>query len=160
MHNKRHNNKSSYFIQGLRPFSKTIPQNLKRAIKRGSYNFSYILDNWTKIVGKKIADNSYPIKIKMKKGLENGTLILNVLHGKELEVEYSKNEIIDKINVFFGYNFINQVQSKIIREKKEIHKKITLVKSKGRLEKKIKNIQNKNLQNSLKNLLEAYELEK
>ena len=41
--------------------------------------------------------------------MKDGTLVLNVLHGKELEIEYAKKEIIDKINSFFGYNCINQI---------------------------------------------------
>ena len=34
--------------------------------------------------------------------MDNGTLVLNVVHGKELVVEYGKKEIIDQINSFFG----------------------------------------------------------
>ena len=45
-------------------------------------------------------------------------LVLNVLHGKELEIEYEKNEIIDKLNSFFGYNCISQVSLKVVQEKK------------------------------------------
>ena len=36
--------------------------------------------------------------------MRDGTLILNVVHGKELEIEYEKNEIIDKINSFLDTN--------------------------------------------------------
>ena len=61
------------------------------------------------MVSKEISDSCYPITVKMGKEMRNGTLVLNVLHGKELEIEYTKKEIIDKINSFFGYNCINQV---------------------------------------------------
>ena len=40
--------------------------------------------------------------------MRNGTLVLNVIHGKELEIEYEK-EIIDKINSFFGYDCITVI---------------------------------------------------
>ena len=57
----------------------------------------------------------------MGKEMRNGTLVLNVVHGKELEVEYKKNEIIDKINSFFGYKCISDhikiIESKIISKK-------------------------------------------
>ena len=49
--------------------------------------------------------------------MKNGTLILNVLHGKELEIEYSKKEIIDNINSFFGYDCITHINLKIVQEK-------------------------------------------
>ena len=32
-------------------------------------------------------------------------------------VEYNKNEIIDKINVFFGYQFIKDIKLLLIKEK-------------------------------------------
>ena len=112
MHSKD-NNKLQNFIQGLRPFSSSIPKTLKKHLKKGGYNYSNIVDNWTKIVSKKISDSCYPITIKIGKEMMNGTLVLNVLHGKELEVEYSKKEIIDEINSFFGYDCITQILSLI-----------------------------------------------
>ena len=116
MHSKD-NNKLQNFIQGLRPFSSSIPKTLKKHLKKGGYNYSNIVDNWTKIVSKKISDSCYPITIKIGKEMMNGTLVLNVLHGKELEVEYSKKEIIDEINSFFGYDCITQINLKIVQEK-------------------------------------------
>ena len=123
MHSKD-NSKLNNFIQGLRPFSNSIPKTLKKHLKKGGYNYSNIVDNWTKMVSKKISDCCYPITVKMGKEMRNGTLVLNVLHGKELEIEYSKKEIIDKINTFFGYNCINQVTLKIVQEKIKISRDI------------------------------------
>ena len=83
------------FIQGLRPFSSSIPKALKKHLKKGGYNYSNIVDNWTRMVSKKVSDACYPASVKMNKEMKDGTLILNVLHGKEIEVEYGKKEIID-----------------------------------------------------------------
>ena len=47
MHNKN-NNKTQTFIQGLRPFSSSIPKTLKKHLRKGGYNYSSIVDNWTK----------------------------------------------------------------------------------------------------------------
>ena len=109
MHNKKYN-KTQNFIQGLRPFSSSVPRELKKMLKKGGYNFSNIVDNWTKMVGKHTSDACYPSKIKTSKENINGTLILNVIHGKELEVEYAKKDIIDKINSFFGYSVIEKLK--------------------------------------------------
>ena len=38
-------------------------------------------------------------------------------HGNQLDVEYSKKDIIDKINSFFGYQFIKQIKTVLIDEK-------------------------------------------
>ena len=88
-------------MQGLRPFSNSIPKTLKKHLKKNGYNYSNIVDNWTRMVSKKISDACYPVTVKMGKEMKDSTLILNVIHGKELEVEYEKNQIIDKINSFF-----------------------------------------------------------
>ena len=106
MHNKN-NIKTHTFIQGLRPFSSSIPKTLKKHLRKGGYNYSNIIDSWTKMVSKEISDVCYPLTIKMSKDMRDGNLILNVVHGKEMEIEYKKKEIIDKINSFFGYNCIS-----------------------------------------------------
>ena len=120
MHTKKNNNKSMSFTQGLRPLSETIPKKLKKAIKKGGYNFSNIIDNWTKMVGPQISDVCYPSTIRNSKGFNKCTIVLNVVHGKELSVEYEKKNIVDKINSFFGYEFVEKIKLKIIHEKKVI----------------------------------------
>ena len=117
------NNKFKNFVQGLRPFANSVPKSLKKYLKKGGYNYSNIVDNWTKIVNKKISDCCFPITVKMGKEMRNGTLVLNVLHGNEIEIEYKKNEIIDKINSFFGYNCIGKISLKIVQQKLKINKK-------------------------------------
>ena len=156
MHNKN-NNKTQTFIQGLRPFSSSIPKTLKKHLRKGSYNYSHIVDNWTKIVKKKISDASYPISVKMGKEMRDGNLFLNVIHGKELDVEYEKNEIIQKINSFFGYNYISCITLKIIHDK-IIDKKKNLPKIENfnKIEKKMCKINNEKLKKSLDNFLKAY----
>ena len=154
---KKNNSKTQTFIQGLRPFSSSIPKTLKRHLKKGGYNYSNIVDNWTRMVSKKISDACYPIKVKMGKEMRNGTLILNVLHGKEIEVEYEKNEIKDKINSFFGYNCISNVNLKIVQP--EINKKINnfqKIKNLDEVEAKMKEVNDDKLKISLINFLKAY----
>ena len=156
MHSKD-NNKLKNFIQGLRPFSSSIPKTLKKYLKKGGYNYSSIVDNWTKMVSKKISDSCYPITVKMGKEMKDGTLVLNVLHGKELEIEYAKKEIIDKINSFFGYNCINQIILKTVQEKIKTRKnKFPKIKNLSKINQNIEKVNNDDLKSSLSNLLKAY----
>ncbi len=156
MHNKN-NNKTQTFIQGLRPFASSIPKTLKKHIKKGGYNYSNIVDNWTKIVSKKISDACYPIIVKMGKDMKDNTLVLNVIHGKELEVEYEKKEIMDKINSFFGYNCIKHVTLKVVQNAIKSNKKILpKIKNFSKIEKKMSKIDNDELKSSLNNFLKAY----
>tara|TARA_B100000941_G_C28425850_1_gene511428 strand:+ start:355 stop:840 length:486 start_codon:yes stop_codon:yes gene_type:complete len=156
MHNKN-NNKTQSFIQGLRPFSSSIPKTLKKYLRKGGYNYSNLVDNWTKMVSKKTSNACYPITVKMGKNFRDGTLVLNVTHGKELEVEYEKNEIIDKINSFFGYNCIKNITLKIVQNK--IRKESNIlpkIKNMKIIEDKIKEVDNRQLKSSLSDFLKAY----
>tara|TARA_B100001063_G_scaffold72686_1_gene66920 strand:+ start:102 stop:587 length:486 start_codon:yes stop_codon:yes gene_type:complete len=156
MHNKN-NNKTLTFIQGLRPFSSSLPKTLKKHLRKGGYNYSNIVDNWTKIVSKKISDSCYPITVKMGKEMRDGTLVLNVIHGKEMEVEYEKTEVIDKINSFFGYNCISHVTLKIAKDKiNHIDKVYPKIKNLSKIEEKMCKVNNKELKNSLNNFLKAF----
>ena len=156
MHSKN-NNKTQTFIQGLRPFSCSIPKTLKKHLRKGGYNYSSIVDNWTKIVSKKISDACYPVTVKMGKEMRNGKLILNVIHGKEMDMEYEKKEIIDKINSFFGYNCIGQIILKITQEKINTNEKVfPKIKNFSRIENKINKVKNEDLKSSLNNFLKAF----
>ena len=156
MHNKN-NNKPHTFIQGLRPFSSSIPKTLKKHLKKGGYNYSSIVDNWTKMVSKEISDTCYPVTVKMEKGMRDGTLILNVIHGKEIEVEYAKNDIIDKINSFFGYSLIKKVTLKVIQDKIIRNNKILpKIKNLNKIEEKMNKVNNSQLKNNLNQFLKAY----
>ena len=153
----KNNNKTQTFIQGLRPFSSSIPKTLKKHLRKGGYNYSNIVDNWTKMVGKKISDACYPMTVKMGKEMRHGTLILNVIHGKEMEIEYEKKEIIDKINSFFGYHCISNVTLKIVEDKIKFNKKIfPKINDLSKIEEKMKKVNNKDLKNSLNNFLKAF----
>ena len=156
MHNKN-NNKTLTFIQGLRPFSSSIPKILKKHLRKGGYNYSNIVDNWTNMVDKKISDACYPNSVKIGKKMKECTLILNVVHGKEMEIEYSKKDIIDKINCFFGYNYISHIILKIVQERRITKNKIfPKIKNLSIIEEKIKNVKNRELKSSLNNFLRAF----
>ena len=153
----KNNNKTQTFIQGLRPFSSSIPKTLKKHLRKSGYNYSNIVDNWTKMVSKKISDACYPVTVKMGKEMKDGTLVLNVIHGKEVEVEYEKNEIMDKINSFFGYNCIGHITLKIVQDKIKLNNKIfPKLKNLSKIEEKMNKVKNEELKNSLNNFVKAY----
>ena len=156
MHSKN-NNKTQTFIQGLRPFSSSIPKTLKKHLRKGGYNYSNIVDNWTNMVSKKISDACYPTTVKMGKEMRDGILVLNVIHGKEIEVEYEKKEIIDKINSFFGYNCIGNIKLKITQDKIKLNEKIfPKIKNLSKIEEKMSKVNDSSLKSSLNNFLKAF----
>ena len=156
MHKKKINNSlTKNFIQGLRPLSNTLPVQIKKVLKKNGFNLSSIVDNWTNIVGSDISNNCYPINVKAQGNSKEVALILNVIHGKEIDIEYNRKNIIDKINSYFGYIFINKIQIKIINTKLNNQIK-TENKSKNNFYSNLEKIQDINLRNKLKKLIIAY----
>ena len=155
MHRKQNNKESKTYVQGLRPFGNTLPRGLKGILKKNGYNYSEIISKWSILVGKDIANCAYPKSIKMKKGNSNGTLILAVNRGDEINVEYSKKEIVNKINSYFGYKLINEIRVQTFNSanKKEIKKNI-LDETSKKFEEKINEIKNKDIRDSLSQLLD------
>ena len=156
MHYKQNNKESKTYVQGLRPFGNTLPRGVKGVLKRNGYNYSEIISKWNILVGKNISDCSYPKSIKMTKGDTNATLMLGVKRGNEITVEYSKKEIINKINSYFGYRLINEIRLQSFNSgSKKIKNKSTLSKFAKDFEKKINGIKNKNIRNTLSQLLDV-----
>ena len=110
MHKKNNNSLTKYFIQGLRPLANTLPPQIKKVLKRSGFNLSSIVDNWTKIVGNDISNRCYPFNIKAQSGSKEITLVLNVIHGKEIDVEYNKKNIM----LFRVLSFQNSFLKKLL----------------------------------------------
>ncbi|MDC3152268.1 DUF721 domain-containing protein [Pelagibacteraceae bacterium] len=158
MHKKKINNSlTKNFIQGLRPLSNTLPPQIKKILKKNGFNLSSLVDNWTKIVGRDASSICYPINIKAQRGSKGVSLILNVIHGKEIEVEYNKKDIIDKINSYFGYTFIKNIQIRVINTKlNSSTKNENKGKNKSIFDDDLKKIKDINLKSKLENLINAY----
>lgn len=157
MHKKINNSLSKNFIQGLRPLSNTLPSEIKKVLKKNGFNLASIVDNWTKIIGNEISNKCYPINIKAQNDTKDVILILNVIHGKEIDIEYNKKNIIDKINAYFGYTFIKKIRLKIINMKfKDSLKNEITKKNKKNFDSNLKKIENNNLKIKLEKLVDAF----
>ena len=155
MHYKQNNKESKTYVQGLRSFGNTLPRGVKSILKKNGYNYSEIISKWNMLQGNDISSCSYPKSIKMTKGDKNGTLVLAVKRGNEIDIEYSKKEIINKINSYFGYKLINEIRLETFNsETKKAKNKNVLGKYSKNFEKKINEIKNENIKNSLSQLLD------
>jgi len=161
MHHKQNNKEIRTYVQGLRSFGNTLPRSVKSILKKNGYNYSEIISKWDSLVGKDISNSCFPKSIKMSRENNNGTLILSVERGNEIIAEYSKKEIINKINSYFGYKLIDQIRLQTYNSKKEKEKKQNILsKSSKKFEKKINEIKNKNIRNSLSQLLDIIKNDK
>jgi len=97
-------------IQGLRSFKDTLPKNIKKIIKKKGHIFSETLNNWKYIVGNEIFQICYPKLFKNSNKFGVSTLHVMVKRGHEIDLEYSKKEIMDKMNSFFGYVVVEKLK--------------------------------------------------
>ena len=156
MHYKQNNKESKTYVQGLRSFGATLPRGVKSILKKNGYNYSEIISKWSMLVGKDISSCSYPQSIKMKKGNSNGTLILGIKRGEEIHIEYSKKKIMDKINSYFGYKLISEIKLQTFSPKINMGKeKIRGEKFSKNFQKKVNEIKNESIKNSLFKLIKA-----
>ena len=155
MHFKRNNKESKTYVQGLRPFGNTLPRGVKGILKKNGYNYSEIISKWNILVGKDISNCCYPKSIKMTQGNKNGTLILSVKRGDEINVEYSKKEIVNKVNSYFGYKLINDIKLQTFNSKSvEEKEKSILSRYSKKFKEKINEIESKSIRDSLSGLLD------
>ena len=97
-------------FQGLRSFKDTLPTNIKKIIKKKGHIFSETLNNWKYIVGDDIFKICYPKSFKNSNKFGVSTLQIMVKRGHEIDLEYSKKIIMDKMNSFFGYAVVEKLK--------------------------------------------------
>jgi len=97
-------------IQGLRSFKDTLPKNIKKIINKKGHIFSETLNNWKYIVGTELFQICYPKAFKNSNKFGVSTLQIMVKRGHEVDLEYSKKEIINKMNSFFGYAVVEKIK--------------------------------------------------
>ena len=97
-------------IQGLRSFKDTLPNNIKKIIKKKGHIFSETLNNWKYIVGDDLFQICYPKSFKNSNKFGVSTLQIMVKRGHEIDLEYSKKVIMDKMNSFFGYAVVEKLK--------------------------------------------------
>ena len=97
-------------FQGLRSFKDTLPTNVKKIIKKKGHIFSETLNNWKYIVGDEFFQICYPKVFKNSNKFGVSTLLVMVKRGCEIDLEYSKKRIMDKMNSFFGYAVVEKLK--------------------------------------------------
>ena len=146
-------------VQGLRSFRDTLPKNVKKIINKKGHIYSETLNNWKYIVGEDFFKICYPKSFKNSNRFGVSTLLIMVKRGHEVDLEYSKKEIINKMNSFFGHSvveklkFINFDNDKNTSSlKKDIEKNVT----NNKYQNKINGIKNDKIKKSLIELTKVF----
>ncbi len=140
MQSKNNTKQRSQSIQGLRSFKDTLPKNVKRIINKKGQIYSETLSNWKYIVGVELFKICYPKTFKNSNRFGVSTLVVMVKRGHEIDMEYSKKDIINNINNYFGYSVVEKLKlvtfddhQKISLENEKNTKNVSINKYKNRL---------------------------
>ena len=107
---KNNTKQRSVTVQGLRSFKDTLPKNVKKIINKKGHIYSETLNNWKYIVGEDLFKVCYPKTFKNSNRFGVSTLVIMVKRGHEVDMEYSKKDILDKMNSFFGYSVVEKLK--------------------------------------------------
>ena len=146
-------------IQGLKSFKDTLPKNIKKVIDKKGHIYSETLNNWKFIAGENLFEFCYPKSFKSSNKFGVSTLIIMVKRGHEVDLEYSKKEIMDKMNNFFGDIVVKKLKFTIFEEEIKVVSKI-ISKNENvtniKYNKMINNVKNKDLKKSLLELTRVF----
>jgi hypothetical protein len=156
---KKYTKQRNGSIQGLRSFKDTLPKNIKKFISKRGQIYSETLNNWRHIVGENLFKVCYPKSYKNSNKFGVSTLTIMVRRGNEVDLEYSKKEIITRMNTFFEDQVVEKIkltsfndERKIIVEKNDLNLNVTNNKFKD----KISNVKNEKIKKSLLELTKVF----
>ena len=159
MHFKNNTKQRNASIQGLRSFKDTLPKNVKKIINKKGYIYSETLSNWKYLVGSELFKICYPKTFKNSNKFGVSTLVVMVKRGHEVDVEYSKKDILDKMNNFFGYSVVEKLKFISFDDEQEITSSSnTNIKNVAisRYQDKIKDVENEKIKKSLTELSKVF----
>ena len=146
-------------IQGLRSFKDTLPKNVKRIINKKGHIYSETLSNWKYLVGDELFKCCYPKKFKSSNKFGVSTLVIMVKRGHEVDMEYSKKDILNKMNAYFGYSVVERLKFISFDEEQKFspklengEKNVTI----NRYKDKISNVKNEKIKRSLLELTKLF----
>ena len=146
-------------IQGLRSFKDTLPKNIKKVITNRGQIYSETLNNWKFIVGENLFKICYPKSFKNSNKFGVSTLLIMVKRGHEIDLEYSKKKIIDKMNNLFGKVIVEKIKLKSFEKEQKINTDAkSLIKNvaKNKYQNKINDVKNKKIKKSLIELTKVF----
>ena len=107
--NNRYRRKST---QGLRSLGDSLPKIVRDKIIKKSDTYAKLLNNWDKLANNEIHKYCKPESITNIEDSSIKILNIKVTPGKEVDVEYARDDIIKNVNIFFGKKIVNKIKIK------------------------------------------------
>ena len=146
-------------IQGLRSLKDTLPKNIRKVINNRGQIYSETLNNWKLIAGESLFKVCYPKSFKNSNKFGVSTLLVMVKRGHEVDLEYSKKMIIDRMNKFFGYNVVEKLKFMSFDDQIKFSTKENIKTddvTNNKYQKKIEDVKNEKIKKSLLNLSKVF----
>ena len=146
-------------IQGLRSFKDTLPKNVKRIINKKGHIYSETLNNWKYLVGDELFKCCYPKTFKSSNKFVVSTLVIMVKRGHEVDIEYSKKDILNKMNAYFGYEVVEKLKFISFDDERKAFPKLEINEKNvtiNRYKDKISDVKNEKIKQSLLELTKVF----
>jgi hypothetical protein len=90
--------------QGVRALAALLPKLAAPAMRKRGFAEAALLTRWGDVVGPTLAADAVPDRLAFPRGRNSGaTLHLRVAGAAALDVQHLAPQIVERINVFFGY---------------------------------------------------------
>ena len=157
---KKYSKQRNGSIQGLRSLKDTLPKNIKKVIIKKGHIYSETLNNWKYIVGDNLFKICYPKSFRTSNRFGLSTLIVMVKRGHEVDLEYSKKKILERLNNLLGSTVVEKLKftsfdEEIENTKKQRTQEIINV-TKNKYHNKIINVKNDKIKKSLFELTKVF----
>lgn len=111
-------------VFGPKSVGSFVPRLTRNAFEKYGFSAATLITDWETIVGAALAGYTAPERLKWPKAVggesENGettdrgrpgaTLVLGVDAGRALDVQYRAQQIMERINAYFGYRAVAQLR--------------------------------------------------
>ena len=131
----------------------------KKILYKKGHIYSETLNNWKYIVGEDLFKICYPKSFRSLNRFGVSALLIMVKRGHEVDLEYSKKLIMDKMNSFFGYNVVEKLkfisfddENKNLSKKEGQEENVTNKK----YQKKLNDVKNEKIKKSLLELTKVF----
>ena len=121
--------KQSYF----KKVGNSLQKILDKSTKEKNFIEVSLIKKWKEIIGNDIAKFCWPTKIIFSEiKNSNGTIFLKTMRGRSMEIEFKNEEIIEKLNQYFGYKAISKISIVQDFDIKDTYKKSKIFKKRDK----------------------------
>lgn len=104
---------------GARAIATLVPRITQKSFEKHGFAAASLIMDWPQIVGRALARDTRPLKLKWPRGVDTyaetdeasagrpgATLVIQVDPAVALDIQYQSEQIIDRINAYFGYRAV------------------------------------------------------